>query len=100
MATTAKASRDCEEQGLWSLPAPTFGRQAWNPTRLNQIAPDPENLPTPLEKIGGLCLIEVDDRDIDIELQQLTDTEVAWALSVPSSGSDSDDSLPHPHMCV
>lgn len=61
LATTAKALRDCEEQGLWSLPAPTFGRQAWNPKRLNQIVPAPENLPTLLEDIGGLCLIEVGD---------------------------------------
>lgn len=61
MATTSKALRDCEQQGLWTLPAPLGARQAWNPTRLNQPVPAPKNLPTRLEDIGGLCLIEVSD---------------------------------------
>lgn len=62
LATTAKALRDGEEQGLWSLPAPASGRQAWSPTRLNRIVPAPRNLPARLEDIRGLCLIEVKDR--------------------------------------
>ena len=61
MATTSKALRDCERQGLWTLPASTGARQAWNPTRLNQPVPAPKNLPTRLEDIGGLRLIEVSD---------------------------------------
>src|SRR5260221_14167846 len=42
MATTAKALRELEEQGLWKLPQPLFsGRRGWNPSRLNRRGPPP-----------------------------------------------------------
>jgi hypothetical protein len=61
VATTAKALRDCEAQGLWCLPASTSSRQAWSPKRLNKRVPTPRDLPALLDDIQGLCLIEVID---------------------------------------
>lgn len=62
MATTSKALRELEDQGLWTLPAPhAAGPRGWNPARLNQAVAAPEAVPTVLAQMGGLRLIEVAD---------------------------------------
>jgi len=64
IATTCKALRELQDQGLWTLPEPRSragGR--WNPTRLNQPVAAPADVPAVLEKIGGLRLIEVADEE-------------------------------------
>jgi hypothetical protein len=60
MATTSKALRELEEQGLWQLPAPrSSGPRSWSPTRLNRPVPPPTTLPEELAAVRGLCLVEV-----------------------------------------
>jgi len=62
-ATTSKALRELEEEGLWALPAPRSSTpRGWNPTRLNKPVAAPAGVPTVLEEIKGLCLIEVTDQ--------------------------------------
>jgi len=64
MATTSKALRELQNQGLWTLPEPrSSAPRRWNPTRLNAPVAAPESLPEALEEIGGLCLIEVADQE-------------------------------------
>ena len=60
MASTSKALRELEQQGLWRLPEPRSpGARAWHPTRLNHPVPAPTQLPESLAEVRGLCLIEV-----------------------------------------
>ena len=62
MATTSKALRELEAEGLWKLPAPLFrGRRGWDPTRLHRRVPVPRAVPECLEKVQGLGLVEVVD---------------------------------------
>ena len=62
MATTSKALRELEAEGLWKLPEPLFrGRRGWNPTRLHRRVPVPRAVPECLEKVQGLGLVEVVD---------------------------------------
>ena len=62
MATTSKALRDLQEQGLWHLPEPrSVGPRGWNPTRLNRPVPPPTALPEVLAEVRGLRLVEVTD---------------------------------------
>ena len=62
MATTSKALRELQEQGLWHLPEPrSSGPREWNPTRLNCPVPPPTCLPELLEEMRGLHLLEVVD---------------------------------------
>lgn len=62
IATTSKALRELEDQGLWRLPEPRWSApRGWNPTRLNQPVAPPEKVPATLEEIRGLRLIEVSD---------------------------------------
>jgi len=72
MATTLKALRDLEAQGLWTLPAAAVsGSGEWNPTRLHQPVPAPTRVPACVEDVRGLQLVEVsteDDRKIWNEL--------------------------------
>ena len=63
-ATTCKALRELQDQGLWTLPEPrSSAPRGWNPTRLNQPVAAPEDVPAVLEEIGGLHLIEVADQE-------------------------------------
>jgi hypothetical protein len=42
IATTSKALRELEDQGLWQLPKPCSQRgREWHPTRLNHPVPAP-----------------------------------------------------------
>ena len=62
MATTSKALRELQEQGLWHLPEPRFsGQREWNPTRLNRPVPVPTAIPQLLKDVRGLRLVEVVD---------------------------------------
>ena len=62
MATTAKALRELEAQGLWKLPEPlSSGERTWNPTRLNRPVPRPRDVPQEVQEVRGLCLVEVTD---------------------------------------
>ena len=64
IATTSKALRELEDQGLWQLPKPRSQRaREWHPTRLNHPAPAPTELPELLQDARGLCLIEVADEE-------------------------------------
>jgi hypothetical protein len=64
IATTSKALRELEDQGLWTLPEPGWSApRGWNPTRLHQPVVPPEKLPATLEEIRGLRLIEVSDQE-------------------------------------
>ncbi len=64
MATTAKALRELEEQGLWKLPQPLFsGRRGWNPARLNRRVPKANGVPQGVQEVRGLWLLEVDDEE-------------------------------------
>jgi hypothetical protein len=63
-ATTAKALRDLEAQGLCQLPKPTvLSSRPWNPTRLNRRIQAPTHVPQQVQDVQGLRLVEVDDRD-------------------------------------
>jgi hypothetical protein len=64
MATTSKALRELEAQGLWQLPSPLSRRSsAWHPTRLNHPVPTPRGVPELLQDVRGLRLIEVTDEE-------------------------------------
>ena len=64
MATTSKALRELEAQGLWQLPRPLSRRSsAWHPTRLNHPVPPPREVPELLQDVRGLRLIEVTDEE-------------------------------------
>src|SRR5664279_4106146 len=64
MATTSKALRELEAQGLWQLPEPLSRRSpGWHPTRLNHPVPAPLGIPELLEDVRGLRLIEVADEE-------------------------------------
>jgi hypothetical protein len=64
MASTSKALRELQDQGLWRLPAPLFsGRREWNPTRLNRPVPPPTLVPELLKQVQGLRLVEVIDEE-------------------------------------
>src|SRR5437870_221586 len=64
MATTGKALRELQDQGLWKLPEPLFsGGRGWNPTRLNCGVPAPRGVPEVLQELRGLCLVEVVDEE-------------------------------------
>jgi hypothetical protein len=64
MATTSKALRDLQEEGLWHLPEPRFqGRRGWNAARLNRPVPPPTAIPESLEDVQGLRLVEVVDAE-------------------------------------
>ena len=64
IATTSKALRELQDQGLWTLPAPrSSAPRGWNPTRLNQPVAAPADVPTVLDEMEGLRLIEVDDQE-------------------------------------
>ena len=57
----AKALRELEAQGVWTLPAasvPASPRQ-WNPTRLNHRLEAPTGVPKWVEDVQGLRLVEV-----------------------------------------
>jgi hypothetical protein len=64
MASTAKALRQLQEEGLWKLPKPLFsaGRQ-WNPSRLDRRVPRPKDVPEELPGLQGLSLLEVTDAE-------------------------------------
>jgi hypothetical protein len=64
MATTSKALRQLEDEGLWRLPQPRSpGPQAWHPTRLNHPVAAPFEVPELLEDVRGLRLLEVVDEE-------------------------------------
>ncbi len=64
MATTSKALRELEAQGLWLLPKPLFsGPRQWNPIRLNQPVPLPTDVPELVQDLRGLRLILVEDQE-------------------------------------
>jgi hypothetical protein len=64
MATTSKALRELEAQGLWQLPKPLSRRSpGWHPTRLNHPVPTPLEVPELLQDVRGLRLIEVTDEE-------------------------------------
>ena len=63
MATTSKALRELEAQGLWLLPKPLFsGPRQWNPIRLSQPVPLPTDVPELVQDLRGLRLILVEDQ--------------------------------------
>ena len=58
--TTAKALRDLEAQGFWTLPAATGpARRTWSPKRLNRPVKAATAIPESAEDILGLRLVEV-----------------------------------------
>ena len=60
LATTLKALRDLEVQGLWTLPqVARAGPTSWNPIRLHQRVPDPIGVPACAEEVQGLRLVQV-----------------------------------------
>lgn len=60
MATTCKALRDGQAQGLWMLPPSSFPvPRGWNPARLHHPVPAPQGVPEALAQIRGLHLLEV-----------------------------------------
>lgn len=62
MATTSKALRDLETQGLWRLPQSKLcGPRRWNPNRLHQAVDTPRKVPKQVERIKELKLVEVKD---------------------------------------
>jgi hypothetical protein len=64
LATTSKALRELQDQGLWTLPEPrSCAPQRWNPTRLSRPVAVPGGITEVLEEIGGLRLIEVVDQE-------------------------------------
>ena len=64
IATTSKALRELEDQGLWQLPKSRSQRaREWHPTRLNHPVPSPTELPELLQELRGLRLIEVTDEE-------------------------------------
>jgi hypothetical protein len=64
IASTSKALRELEDQGLWHLPKPrTSGARAWHPTRLHRPVLGPTHLPELLQEVRGLRLIEVEDEE-------------------------------------
>ncbi|MHB1308347.1 MAG: IS4/Tn5 family transposase DNA-binding protein, partial [Limisphaerales bacterium] len=64
IATTCKALRDLEAQGLWQLPAPPRpGPGTWQPRRLGRPVPRPQAVPGRAEQIQGLRLVEVLDEE-------------------------------------
>jgi hypothetical protein len=64
LATTLKALRDLEAQGLWTLPeAVVPGSGEWNPTRLHQPVQAPTAVPACVEEVQGLQLVEVTTED-------------------------------------
>ncbi len=64
IATTVKALRDLETQGLCQLPRPKVeGRRGWNPTRLDHRIQAPVDVPKAVEEVRGLHLLEVEDRE-------------------------------------
>ena len=64
IATTSKALRELEDQGLWQLPKPRSQRaREWHPTRLSHPVPAPTELPELLQDVRGLRLIEVTDEE-------------------------------------
>jgi hypothetical protein len=64
LATTSKALRELQGQGLWTLPdSRSCAPQRWNPTRLYRPVAAPGGITEVLEEIGGLRLIEVADQE-------------------------------------
>ena len=64
MATTSKALRELEAQGLWLLPKPLFsGPRQWNPIRLSQPVPLPTDVPELVQDLRGLRLLLVEDQE-------------------------------------
>jgi len=64
MASTSKALRELEAQGLWLLPKPLFsGSRQWNPIRLSQPVPLPTDVPELLQDLRGLRLLLVEDQE-------------------------------------
>ena len=66
IGTTAKALRELEAAGLWTLPPPLVPRpQAWSnaPTRLPQRVPPARGVPSELGQFEALELVEVLTRD-------------------------------------
>jgi hypothetical protein len=60
LATTFKALRVLESQGLWRLPKATVrAPRQWTPTRLNQPVKAPVAVPKSVEDISELQLVEV-----------------------------------------
>ena len=56
MATTSKALRELEAQGLWQLPEPLSRRSpGWHPTRLNRPVPAPLGIPELLADVRGIA---------------------------------------------
>ena len=64
IATTAKALRDLEAQGLWTLPKVTVPiSPKWNATRLHEPVPDAVDVPPRVEDVRGLRLVVVKTRE-------------------------------------
>jgi hypothetical protein len=64
MASTSKALRDLDREGLWHLPEPLFsGPREWNATRLNGPVPPPTSVPASAGAVRGLRLVEVADEE-------------------------------------
>lgn len=60
IATTAKALRDLEAQGCWTLPRSTVpAPQGWTPIRLPQAVKAATGVPKSVEDVRGLKLVEV-----------------------------------------
>jgi Domain of unknown function (DUF4338)/Transposase DNA-binding len=58
-STTLKALRDLEAQGFWTLPVATVPRpRHWNSTRLSKPVKAPTAVPTRVEDVQGLQLVE------------------------------------------
>ena len=64
MASTSKALRVLEVQGLWQLPKPrSQPAREWHPTRLDHPVATPTELPELLQEVRGLRLLEVTDEE-------------------------------------
>jgi hypothetical protein len=63
MASTAKALRDLETQGFWTLPESHAITGEWHPKRLGKRVPAPIGVPAVLTEIQGLRLVEVENAE-------------------------------------
>lgn len=64
LSTTRKALRDLEAAGYWELPESKIkGPRRWNPRRLGHAVESPQAVPSEVESIEGLELMEVDRAD-------------------------------------
>ncbi len=67
LAGVQKALRVLESQGYWKLPQyQAVPPEQWNPRRLDQTVPLPQDVPPSVEAVAGLQLVQVTSRDDEL----------------------------------